>query len=781
MADNDGGFFWAYGDSEIDALKTHDLVKRPPPNRIITGDVINPTYRPGRPEPIPNSPYSNPTWDAYWSRWGSGPHNPVLEEGPFAIPKASPGWIKASAQAAPDNYIEPPPARASNGKPWEPPVPINRDGHAWEPPDPPIATRAADWSPPDRPVTEAAPKDQGVIGRLWDDLSHFAGGVAAGVEGEGLPKGRGSEFPTGRAGFAGQAIGAGTRGIAEGLWEAIKTPGQVLSGERPMRPGQDERQAVDAALPLGLMAAGQGFRPPAITAASPGAMAAAPIGRAFQQQGGLPGLMRDVRGGVERPGLYGGSATPEQSLMAGGARVEPLPQMQTPPNIQAPPLRATGPALPEAQPGTPRPAGGIATPTSPSPLPDIRVPPLRAGGPALPEAQPGIPRPPGAMVGPGPALPPRIVAPPLRATGPALPEQRPGVPRPPGGIVSDAIPASRAAEAIVGNDMVALDRALTRDYRRAVKPGPLGIPSLGRLNAQDRQIVTAVDRIIANRPALRVTDAAGNSIPFPTAPSLRQFAEGLDETKKIIFDQYDQMARQAGGAGVRVDLSPAIAKLREIAETPQVRDLHPTVADDALRLAETMAQRGSYSPAEAQDVIQNLNKTLSGFWRNPTHETVSRASLLAPITTILRNGLDQAVTSAAGPGYQALRTQYQALRSVEKDLASALQKQANKLPGGLAGSLADLASAEQFLHGIITINPGALARAGTIKAAKAILGRVNDPNRAIGRMFARRMAPQQIPFRPGAAALGAYGAGVVEQRQPRGAALYMVDPPPGTH
>jgi hypothetical protein len=90
-----------------------------------------------------------------------------------------------------------------------------------------------------------------------------------------------------------------------------------------------------------------------------------------------------------------------------------------------------------------------------------------------------------------------------------------------------------------------------------------------------------------------------------------------------------------------------------------------------------------------------------------------------------------------------------------------VQREANKIPGGLAGTFADMAASEEAIRGVLTLNPAALARAGGIRAAKSAIKYIYDPNRAIERMFARRAAPQ-VPPAPLAAPVaqaGGIGAG----------------------
>ncbi len=411
------------------------------------------------------------------------------------------------------------------------------------------------------------------------------------------------------------------------------------------------------------------------------------------------------------------------------------------------------------------PGGGRVEPIEPvRPVPVIppgQQPP-RLGGQALPPAQPGIPPVPGAAVSPPLPLPPiqRGVQP-QRPGGQAMPPMEPGTPAPPGGTSQP----SALGTAIAANNPAGVDAAVTRRYRQAVKPSREGVANAPAIAEQDQRILTAVDQIIGNRASLKLTDSGGRELNGALPRSLLQFSQAVDQTKKALFTRYDALARSAGDMGVQVDLAPVIAELRAIAKKPEVIDLHPELIPQAELLARNFEARGFYTPAAAQDAIENMNKMLQAFYKNPTAETVSRGTMLAPIARTLRDELDKAIEGSSGAGYQALRLQYGALRSVEKDVAAAVQREASKLPGGISGTLADIAAAESFIHGVITLSPAMIARAGGIRAARNAVKYLNDPNRAIERMFARRMnPPTPAPYLPPSVLVpgvraGALGAG----------------------
>lgn len=561
--------------------------------------------------------------------------------------------------------------------------------------------------PPTRQSSRPA-GESSALGNVWSGLVNFGSGFARGVEGEGAPKGRGSEYPGGRPGFAGQAAGAGAHSVLEGLWDAIAAPGRVAMGDQAVNPA-DRAGMVRQALPTALMMAGQGWRPPIAPMR--------PLGQALREdiaEGArrAPGVARealaDTRGSVPISGALG---------LPGGGSVDPLP------------VARGGQAGPQVTPQVVR-----------QQPPSIPIPGA-AGHSGIPgEPRPGVPAPPGAAIGPSPyggvtrQQPPAVPIPGAAGRSGIPGEPRPATPSPGG--VTLPLPTSPLSDAIINGDASAVDKALVSGYRRAIKPGrDSTTPTIAGLDRQDARITTAFDQMIRNRSHLTLTDEAGNEFTGRLPQSRRQFAEGLDQLKRETFRQYSAMA---GDAGVRVDLTPIIADLRRLAEDPVRKLNHPETASRATELADRYAERGSLSPLEAQDAVQMLNKDLK--WGKNIDSDWH--TIQTELWSALRNQLDKAIeTPNNGPGYLQLRERYGVYRSIEKQLAASIQKHANNIPGGLIGQGADLLTTERALHGIFAADPHSLATAVGVRAARNLWKWANDPDRAIKRLFQNRLDP----------------------------------------
>ena len=291
------------------------------------------------------------------------------------------------------------------------------------------------------------------------------------------------------------------------------------------------------------------------------------------------------------------------------------------------------------------------------------------------------------------------------------------------------------ARGLVGQSVEAVDNFVRATYARTIRPSFAGKASVSQINRGAAQARQAVNSIVANKPNLRLTDEAGNETAGVLPKSLKQFGEAVEQTKAQIFQRYDALARQAGEAGVAVDLAPAVSELRSIASDRTVRDLHPQLATYAADLAGQLTKSSSYTPSEAQSVIQNLNKSLSSFFTNPTSETVARSGVEARLLGKLRESLDTAIENAGSPGYQALRSEYGALRATEKDVARAVAREAKNLPGGLVARLGNFGASEELLRGVVTGDLKGIATSAAIKAAVELRKALGSPNRAVRRLF----------------------------------------------
>lgn len=295
--------------------------------------------------------------------------------------------------------------------------------------------------------------------------------------------------------------------------------------------------------------------------------------------------------------------------------------------------------------------------------------------------------------------------------------------------------------------------------------------------------------------AAKQARAGDNVYSASVANAARRKADSELATATIRLDKANA-AKEAARRNMRgawIDLDPIVGELRKIG-TSTLADTHPNVVNHVNDLVKRLSARGAYSPSQAQEVIQRYNASLKAFYNNPTYENATLASVDSLVANRLRSSLDDMIEKTVGPGYQALKQQYGALKSIEKNVVRASIREANRTPGGgLLGAFGDIMSADEVLRGILTLNPKSVATGVLLKSAASAYRQIRSPNRAVRRLFqaadsASKPAASALrqgvgaALRPAPALIG----GAVGREAPDGSMKYSwpdsphnVLPPPG--
>lgn len=208
----------------------------------------------------------------------------------------------------------------------------------------------------------------------------------------------------------------------------------------------------------------------------------------------------------------------------------------------------------------------------------------------------------------------------------------------------------------------------------------------------------------------------------------------MEQTKKAIFEKYDTLAKQTGKAGVTIPVSPISKELDSVIGNKALALTNPKAIQYAKELQDRLSSTGELDATTAQEVVQNYNKSLEAFYRNPTYDTASQAAIDAMVANNMREVLDQRISSLTGSEYAALKGQYGSLKSIERDVIKAALRDSRKNVKGLI-DFTDIFSGGQLVHGILSLNPATISQGLTAKAIAAFYKHLNDPNRAIKNMF----------------------------------------------
>ena len=287
---------------------------------------------------------------------------------------------------------------------------------------------------------------------------------------------------------------------------------------------------------------------------------------------------------------------------------------------------------------------------------------------------------------------------------------------------------------------------------KGVRPSVVGKSTAPQVEQYFKKAQSAVESIIENKPALRFTDEAGTAVVGQLPKDLNQFSQAIDQTKRVIFTKYDQMVRASGDLGRTVDLGNVVSELKAF----QGNRINQMVGGGGITRADSLIESMAgqrLSLSEAQDMVALLNGRLKAFYANPSPDLASSAAIDALAANRLRSALDSAVEKY---GYQELKNQYGALRSIEKEVSNRAIVDARKNTKGLI-DFADIASAAEAARAVASMSAGPAASAAAIKAMKEFYKYLNNPNRVVRKMFSE--ADRLIATRGGAIPLKALPPG----------------------
>lgn len=307
-----------------------------------------------------------------------------------------------------------------------------------------------------------------------------------------------------------------------------------------------------------------------------------------------------------------------------------------------------------------------------------------------------------------------------------------------GALIGGAIPGVSSGATAIKNKLNPsekfIESKILKEYTKGVKPLLPGKTTPNTLANYNDNVVKAVKTIKNNKDNLIFEGEAGDMVTGKTPSNRNELTSAVEQTKKKIFSEYDSLAKTAGKSGVTVDVNPIAKELDIVVNDKALAITNPGAINHAKQLQDRLVQTGTLDAQTAQDVIQNYNKSLEAFYRNPTYENASNAAIDAVVANNMRKALDDGITGLTGSEYQALKNQYGALKAIEKDVIKASLRDARKNVKGLI-DFTDIFSGGQVVSGLASMNPATIATGAAQKAITELYKHLNDPNRAISKMF----------------------------------------------
>lgn len=316
------------------------------------------------------------------------------------------------------------------------------------------------------------------------------------------------------------------------------------------------------------------------------------------------------------------------------------------------------------------------------------------------------------------------------------------------------------AEALKPKVAVMDEGKIIDNYNRAVRPTVVGKRTAPQIAKQNANIVTGIESIRNNKSKLSFTDAEGNILRGDTPKTVEQLGQAINQVKNQVFKEYDGLAKSAGEKGGAVDLANEATANMNGKLTSVIDELDTVINDKSLAIAKPEAARYAIEMKDRllyektidaegvtvrtvrppmstelmQSLIEHWNQTLQAYYKNPTYDTALKATIDAMLANKARSLLDQAIESTEGPGYQALKREYGALKSMERDVANRTQVYARQNFKGLI-DFTDIATGAGVIHGLITLNPQTVISSLLARGMKEFIKWKNNPDRAIENLF----------------------------------------------
>lgn len=269
-------------------------------------------------------------------------------------------------------------------------------------------------------------------------------------------------------------------------------------------------------------------------------------------------------------------------------------------------------------------------------------------------------------------------------------------------------------------------------FQKSIKP--TAKKTLTQSQRYENDVIGALKTIKNNADGLNIEDATGELVTGRAPKTINELAQATEQTKQLVFNQYDELAKQAGTQGVKVDARPIADEVLKVAQNKALQITNPEIIKYAEGWAERLKGLGELDTQTTQEVIKNLNNSLTAFYRNPSFDAATKVSVDAGIVNLFRKSLDDVITGATGKEYQALKSQYASLKAIENDVIKAAARDAKKSVKGLL-DYTDMFTSGQMVAGILSLNPAMFTKGAVERGFKQYIKFLNDPNRAVSNIF----------------------------------------------
>jgi hypothetical protein len=306
-------------------------------------------------------------------------------------------------------------------------------------------------------------------------------------------------------------------------------------------------------------------------------------------------------------------------------------------------------------------------------------------------------------------------------------------------------------------DIADVDKSILKGVSKGIKPTVVGKKTMKRVADFYDNANVSMKTIAENKDKIKLIDENGEALHHPRSAS--ELAQAIDQTKKVIYKEYHDMATAAGEGGAKFEVQPIIDELTKITgdgtyETLlgsglsqeqaliQAKKIGSAIPDFgksvrvrkyASEIKNEISELQGQSPEVIESRISELNSSLQNYYANPDRINKAKAAVDASTAALMRKMLDEKITSLQGEGYQELKNQYGALTNIEKEVNHRAIINARKNVKGLP-DLTDIFTGGELLAGLLTGHPSMVIKGATGIGIKELYKKLTNPDRFIEKM-----------------------------------------------
>jgi hypothetical protein len=279
-----------------------------------------------------------------------------------------------------------------------------------------------------------------------------------------------------------------------------------------------------------------------------------------------------------------------------------------------------------------------------------------------------------------------------------------------------------------------IEMTIRRNVAKALKPTVAKLKANRLIKRYTLQAREALGAIAANKNELEYDlGTVRGELP----KNLSQLSEAIDQTKQMIFKEYDAIAGATGKEGARIMPTKAIEALREKLQDKAIIDAAPQTIqyiEGMIARLEKRAIAGGYTPLEAQKAITVWNQTTKELLQSTTIDSATRAVVDSEVNYHLKQQLFDVIESYGGAEYRELRQVYVGLRAIEEDVGRAVVRDMGRGAKGLI-DFSDIFTSYVAVESILKYDPARFAAAGGARSVAAYYKYLNNPNTLVRQMF----------------------------------------------